>query len=127
MNFNENAFIPTSIDYEHEMVPRTKDWVMRLNPDSKLPNFNTGRLIVPESQVVNESLKPTKASTNLELSNDFEAESITPIPPLNILLGASPSSEEEVFDDEEVTQVKVLMALADDELTVGKIHAHNGK
>ncbi|GJV58772.1 hypothetical protein Tco_1464872 [Tanacetum coccineum] len=33
--------------------------------------------------------------------------------------------EEEVSDDEEVTQVKVLMALADDELTVGKSHAHN--
>ncbi|GKA09336.1 retrovirus-related pol polyprotein from transposon TNT 1-94 [Tanacetum coccineum] len=35
--------------------------------------------------------------------------------------------EEEVFDDEEVTQVKVLMALADDELTVGKSHARNGE
>nr|GEZ99765.1 retrovirus-related Pol polyprotein from transposon TNT 1-94 [Tanacetum cinerariifolium]GEZ99768.1 retrovirus-related Pol polyprotein from transposon TNT 1-94 [Tanacetum cinerariifolium] len=35
--------------------------------------------------------------------------------------------EEEVSDDEEVTQVKVLMALADDELTVGKIHARNGE
>nr|GEV96195.1 retrovirus-related Pol polyprotein from transposon TNT 1-94 [Tanacetum cinerariifolium] len=34
--------------------------------------------------------------------------------------------EEEVLDDEEVTQVKVLMALADDELTVGKNHARNG-
>ncbi|GJR06136.1 retrovirus-related pol polyprotein from transposon TNT 1-94 [Tanacetum coccineum] len=31
--------------------------------------------------------------------------------------------EEEVSDEEEVTQVKVLMALADDELTVGKNHA----
>nr|GEU70132.1 retrovirus-related Pol polyprotein from transposon TNT 1-94 [Tanacetum cinerariifolium] len=30
-----------------------------------------------------------------------------------------------VFDDEEVTQVKVLMALADDELTIGKSHARN--
>nr|GEV55508.1 retrovirus-related Pol polyprotein from transposon TNT 1-94 [Tanacetum cinerariifolium]GEV76571.1 retrovirus-related Pol polyprotein from transposon TNT 1-94 [Tanacetum cinerariifolium] len=30
------------------------------------------------------------------------------------------SDEKEVFDDEEVTQVKVLMALIDDELTVGK-------
>nr|GEV09619.1 hypothetical protein [Tanacetum cinerariifolium] len=29
-------------------------------------------------------------------------------------------NEEEVLDDEEVTQIKVLMALADDELTVGK-------
>ncbi|GJY32139.1 hypothetical protein Tco_0415634 [Tanacetum coccineum] len=35
--------------------------------------------------------------------------------------------EEEVFDKEEVTQVKVLMALADDELTVGKRHARNGE
>ncbi|GJS27383.1 hypothetical protein Tco_0488003 [Tanacetum coccineum] len=35
--------------------------------------------------------------------------------------------EEEVFDEEEVTQVKVLMALADDELTVGKSHARNGE
>ncbi|GJY60869.1 retrovirus-related pol polyprotein from transposon TNT 1-94 [Tanacetum coccineum] len=35
--------------------------------------------------------------------------------------------EEEVSDDEEVTQVKVLMALADDELTIGKKHAPNGK
>nr|GEU37565.1 ribonuclease H-like domain-containing protein [Tanacetum cinerariifolium] len=34
---------------------------------------------------------------------------------------------EEVSDDEEVTQVKQLMALADDELTVGKSHARNGK
>ncbi|GKF09456.1 hypothetical protein Tco_0043680, partial [Tanacetum coccineum] len=35
--------------------------------------------------------------------------------------------EEEVSNDEEVTQVKVLMALADDELTVGKDHARNGE
>ncbi|GJR96998.1 hypothetical protein Tco_0269172 [Tanacetum coccineum] len=35
--------------------------------------------------------------------------------------------EEEFSDEEEVTQVKELMALADDELTVGKSHAHNGE
>ncbi|GJS86082.1 hypothetical protein Tco_0752623 [Tanacetum coccineum] len=35
--------------------------------------------------------------------------------------------EEEVSDEEEVTQVKVLMALTDDELTVGKSHVRNGK
>nr|GEZ00140.1 retrovirus-related Pol polyprotein from transposon TNT 1-94 [Tanacetum cinerariifolium] len=33
--------------------------------------------------------------------------------------------EEEVFDDEEMTEVKVLMALADDELVVRKKHARN--
>nr|GEY41546.1 retrovirus-related Pol polyprotein from transposon TNT 1-94 [Tanacetum cinerariifolium] len=35
--------------------------------------------------------------------------------------------KEEVSKDEEVTHVKVLMALADDELTVGKSHARNGE
>nr|GEU51124.1 hypothetical protein [Tanacetum cinerariifolium] len=35
--------------------------------------------------------------------------------------------EEKVFDDKEMTQVKVLMALADDELTVRKNHARNGE
>ncbi|GJS74728.1 hypothetical protein Tco_0707569 [Tanacetum coccineum] len=35
--------------------------------------------------------------------------------------------KEEVSDDEEVTQVKVLMALVDDELTVGKSYARNGE
>ncbi|GJS82657.1 retrovirus-related pol polyprotein from transposon TNT 1-94 [Tanacetum coccineum] len=35
--------------------------------------------------------------------------------------------EAKVSDEEEVTQAKVLMALADDELTVGKSHARNGK
>ncbi|GKB17872.1 hypothetical protein Tco_0851795 [Tanacetum coccineum] len=35
--------------------------------------------------------------------------------------------EEEVSDEEEVIQVKVLMALADDKLTVRKSHARNGE
>ncbi|GKB77316.1 hypothetical protein Tco_0944211, partial [Tanacetum coccineum] len=35
--------------------------------------------------------------------------------------------EDEVLDDEEMTEVKVLMALADDELTMGKNHARNGE
>ncbi|GJV11793.1 retrovirus-related pol polyprotein from transposon TNT 1-94 [Tanacetum coccineum] len=35
--------------------------------------------------------------------------------------------EEEFSDNEELTQVKVLMALADDELTVGKKHTRNGE
>nr|GEV79878.1 retrovirus-related Pol polyprotein from transposon TNT 1-94 [Tanacetum cinerariifolium] len=35
--------------------------------------------------------------------------------------------EKEVSDDEEMTQVKVLMALVDDELFVGKKHARNGE
>nr|GEV70624.1 retrovirus-related Pol polyprotein from transposon TNT 1-94 [Tanacetum cinerariifolium] len=69
------------------------DWVERLNPDSKLSNFNIRRIIVPESQAVNESVKPTEASTDPESSKDSEAESLTFLPPLKILQGASASSE----------------------------------
>ncbi|GJY04703.1 hypothetical protein Tco_0370643 [Tanacetum coccineum] len=93
INLNENVFIHASMDYDHEMVPKSKDWVERLNPNSKLPNFNTRRILVPESQAVNESLKPTEASTDPESSKDSKAEPLTPLPPLKILQGDSPSSE----------------------------------
>ncbi|GKA64979.1 retrovirus-related pol polyprotein from transposon TNT 1-94 [Tanacetum coccineum] len=90
ININENAFIPASMGHDQEMVPKTKDWVERLNPDSKLPNFNTGRILVPESQVVNESLETLNTPKS---SKDFEVEFLTPLPPLKNLQGASPSLE----------------------------------
>ncbi|GJX83466.1 hypothetical protein Tco_0332947 [Tanacetum coccineum] len=71
--------------YDQEMVPKTKDWVERLNPDTNLPNFNTGRILVPESQVVNESFEPTGTLNTPESSKDSEAKSITPLPPLKNL------------------------------------------
>ncbi|GKE90887.1 hypothetical protein Tco_1571982, partial [Tanacetum coccineum] len=55
----------------------------------KLPNFNTGRILVPKSQAVNESLESTKT-----LNTPESAESFTPLPPLKNLQGASPSSED---------------------------------
>ncbi|GKA26444.1 hypothetical protein Tco_0712553 [Tanacetum coccineum] len=67
--------------------------VKRLNPDSKLLNCNIRRLLVPESQAVNESFKPTETSIILESSKDSEAESIIPLPPLKNIQGASPSSK----------------------------------
>ncbi|GKF12808.1 hypothetical protein Tco_0050734 [Tanacetum coccineum] len=93
MNENENLFVPASMGYDHEMVLKTKDWVERLNPDSRLPNFNTGRILVPESQAVNESLKTTKTSNTPKSSKDSKMESLTPLLPLKNLQGASPSSE----------------------------------
>ncbi|GKG13556.1 hypothetical protein Tco_0350516, partial [Tanacetum coccineum] len=71
-----------------------KDYVERLNPDSKLLNFNTGRILVPESQVVNESLESTKILNTHESSKDSEVESLTLLPPLKNLQEASPSSED---------------------------------
>ncbi|GJX54141.1 retrovirus-related pol polyprotein from transposon TNT 1-94 [Tanacetum coccineum] len=47
-------------------------------------------ILVPESQAVNESLE---TSNTPESSKDSEAEFLTPLPPLKILQGASPSSE----------------------------------
>ncbi|GJV17481.1 hypothetical protein Tco_1362804 [Tanacetum coccineum] len=93
VNENENLFIPDSMRYDQEMVPKTKDWVKRLNPNSKLPNFNTGRILVPESQAVNESLKPTEMSNTSESPQDSKVELLTPLPLLKNLQGASPSSE----------------------------------
>ncbi|GJZ64434.1 hypothetical protein Tco_0620855 [Tanacetum coccineum] len=49
------------------------------------------------NQVANESLKPTKTSTNPESLKDSKAGSLTPLPPLKTLQGASPSSEVESF------------------------------
>nr|GFA00062.1 retrovirus-related Pol polyprotein from transposon TNT 1-94 [Tanacetum cinerariifolium] len=53
MNENKNLFVHASIGYVHEMVSKSKDWIERLNPDRKLPNFNTGRNLVLENQAVN--------------------------------------------------------------------------
>nr|GFC94477.1 retrovirus-related Pol polyprotein from transposon TNT 1-94 [Tanacetum cinerariifolium] len=64
------------------MVIKTKYWVERLNPDSKLPNFNAGRILVPESQAVNESLETLNTP---ESSEDSEAEFLTLLPPLKNL------------------------------------------
>ncbi|GJX42769.1 hypothetical protein Tco_0257759 [Tanacetum coccineum] len=61
--------------------------------DNKFLNFNTGRILVSESQVVNECLKLTEAPTNLEFSKDSGLEPLTPLPQLKNLQGASLSSE----------------------------------
>nr|GEW69282.1 hypothetical protein [Tanacetum cinerariifolium] len=93
---NTLLFINEDVDwqnyrkYDQEMVPKTKDWVERLNPDRKLLNFYIGRILVPESQAINESLKNLNT---LESSEDFEAEFLTSLPPLRNLQGASSSSE----------------------------------
>nr|GFA35206.1 hypothetical protein [Tanacetum cinerariifolium] len=85
MNENKNLFVSASMGYDQEMVPKTKDWVERLNLDNKLPNFNTRRILVPESQAVNEPFESTKTLNTFESSKDFEAESLTPLPPLKNL------------------------------------------
>ncbi|GKB52022.1 hypothetical protein Tco_0902775 [Tanacetum coccineum] len=90
LKFVEEQRLNLLSKYNKMVFELNKYWVERLNPDNKLPNINTGRILVPESQAVNESLK---TSNTLESSKDSEAEFLTPLPPLKILQGASPSSE----------------------------------
>ncbi|GJV48285.1 hypothetical protein Tco_1438497 [Tanacetum coccineum] len=86
-------FVPASLDYDYKMIPKSKDWDERLNPDNKLLNFNTGRILVPESKVVNECLQLTEVSSDFESSKESGFEPQTPLSPLKNLQGASPSSE----------------------------------
>ncbi|GKA92280.1 retrovirus-related pol polyprotein from transposon TNT 1-94 [Tanacetum coccineum] len=79
MNENKNLFVPASKGYDQEMVSKTKDWVERFNHDSKLPNFNTERILIPENQAVNESLKLTETLNTLESSKDSKRHIREPI------------------------------------------------
>ncbi|GJU03797.1 hypothetical protein Tco_1114135 [Tanacetum coccineum] len=74
----ENPFMPTSLDYDHEMIPISKDWVERHNPANKLLNFNTRKILVAKSKVVNECLKLTKAFSDPEPSKESGSEPLTP-------------------------------------------------
>ncbi|GJS62756.1 hypothetical protein Tco_0677320 [Tanacetum coccineum] len=89
----ENPFITSSMVYDHEMILKSKDWVERHNPDSKLPNFNTKRILVPESQAVNECLGLTEAPIDLKSSKELGSEPLTPLPLLKNLQGVYPSFE----------------------------------
>nr|GEV00990.1 retrovirus-related Pol polyprotein from transposon TNT 1-94 [Tanacetum cinerariifolium] len=63
---NENLFIPTSMDYDHEMVLKSKDWVERLNPDRSFTKLR-GTVTVSETKPTT-PLVPTKVkNTKQEL------------------------------------------------------------
>ncbi|GKB73956.1 retrovirus-related pol polyprotein from transposon TNT 1-94 [Tanacetum coccineum] len=71
--------------------------------------------------------KKIKANLALLEASPFTSQSLKPFQSKNSGLVAKMFDweEEEVSDDEEETQVKVLMALADDDLSVGKNHTRN--
>ena len=87
---SEKAFIPAGISFEQEMEPKSSEWVERNNPDSKLPNFETGKILQPESQAIKDMLGLTDKPSNTESVNESESESQTPLPPLKVLQGAAP-------------------------------------
>ncbi|GJU89598.1 hypothetical protein Tco_1302021 [Tanacetum coccineum] len=107
MNENENIFVPASMGYNQEMVPKSKDWVERLNPDSKFPNFNTGIILVPESQVVSESLNPLKHQLPLNHPKS-ETEPTTPSVPTEVKDTEQESKKNEL--------TKLIQMLIDDKV-----------
>ncbi|GKB20933.1 retrovirus-related pol polyprotein from transposon TNT 1-94, partial [Tanacetum coccineum] len=116
MNENENIFVPASMGYNQEMVPKSKDWVERLNPDRKFPNFNTGIILVPKSQVVSESIKPTETSITPESSK----ESVSRIVTISETKPTTPSVPIEVKDTEQESKIneltKLVQMLIDDKV-----------
>ena len=87
----ETTFVSAGILSKNELKPKPSNWVERFNPDSKLPNFDTGRILQPESQAIKELLGVTDEPSTTESIN--ESESPSPLPPLKILQGAAPSSD----------------------------------
>ncbi|GJT90264.1 hypothetical protein Tco_1079109 [Tanacetum coccineum] len=80
-------------------------------------------ITTPSSTVISTSFFSNNADPKVQ--KDYKAE-YKKMKAKLALLEANPY-EEEVSDDEEVTQVKVPIALAYDELTVGKNYACNGE
>nr|GFA53934.1 hypothetical protein [Tanacetum cinerariifolium] len=128
---------------ERAMLANSKRFIKRRN------NFSVSKGFQPNlTPKLIQSSPNSNSQTNPKFQKDYKIE-YKKIKAKLALLEACPSSaqnpktfqpknkglvtkifdwdEEEVFEDEEVTQVKVQMALADDELTVGKSHARNGE
>ncbi|GJX39695.1 retrovirus-related pol polyprotein from transposon TNT 1-94 [Tanacetum coccineum] len=67
----------------------------------------------------------SSSNSNNQVDPKFQKDYKIEYKKMKAKLALLKANEEEVSDEEEVTQVKVLMALANDELTVGKSHARN--
>ena len=92
-NHGEKAFLPSGMSFNKEMAPKSSDWIERVNLDSKLPNFNTGKILEPESQAIKNMLGVTDESSLPESINESEPISQSLLPPLKVLQGDEPSSE----------------------------------
>jgi hypothetical protein len=92
-NHGEKAFLPSGISFNKERETKPSDWIEIVNPDSKLPNFNTGKILEPESQAIKNMLGVTDESSSPESINESEHVSKNPLPSLKVLQGAETSSE----------------------------------
>jgi hypothetical protein len=90
---HSTTFLSTSILSSKELTPKPSDWIERNNPNSKLPNFDTGRILEPESQVIKELLGVTNELSPTESITESKSDSQSPLPPLKQLQGAEPNSD----------------------------------
>lgn len=58
-----------------------------------MPNFNTGRILKPESHAIKEMLGVTDEPSSTEYITKSKSDSQSPLPPLKQLQGAAPSSD----------------------------------
>ncbi|GKC25977.1 hypothetical protein Tco_1028127 [Tanacetum coccineum] len=87
------------------------------------------RALLANSKYYKAEYKKMKAKLALLEASPSSSQNPKTFQPKNkgLLVETFDWDKEKVFDEEEISQVKVLMALADDELTVGKNHARNGE
>ncbi|GKA97813.1 hypothetical protein Tco_0825707 [Tanacetum coccineum] len=89
--------------------------------------YQTFRANLPEKWLTfSQGLRNSNHTQTLDLADIYERQVLKLQNP-KYLQPKNKGLVVETFDEEEVTQVKVLMALADDELTIGKSHARNGE
>ncbi|GKD78812.1 hypothetical protein Tco_1341433, partial [Tanacetum coccineum] len=118
--FSTNVIQDFQENYDDEVDERSsEEYLTLLNNYSSVskgfqPKF-TPKLIQSSSN--------SNSQANLKFHKDYKAK----YKKMKAKLVLLEANKEEVSDEEEVTHVKVLMALADDELTVGKSHARNGE
>ncbi|GJV44132.1 hypothetical protein Tco_1428668 [Tanacetum coccineum] len=115
-------------NYDDEADERTSEEYLRdLDLEFHERDINQGEPKVQKDYKA--EYKKMKAKVALLEASPPTSQSSKPFQSKNKGLGAKMFNygEEEVFDDEEETRVQVLMALADDELSVGKNNARNGQ
>jgi hypothetical protein len=90
---HSTTFLSANILSSKELTPKPSDWIERNNPDSKLPNFNTGRILETESQAIKELLGVTDELSPTESITESKSDSQSPLPTLKQLQGAEPNSD----------------------------------
>nr|GFA18918.1 hypothetical protein [Tanacetum cinerariifolium] len=121
---NEEYLRGLDVEYqERALLANSKRFIKRRN-NFIVNNFSSvSKGFQPKlTPKIIQSSPNSNSQTNPKFQKDYKAE-YKKMKAKLALLEASPPK---VFDEEEATHVKVLMALADDELTVGKSHARNG-